>query len=178
MPELPSTESARQTLISATCEVFSTMLGVEAQAGEALAGGEPASLHEGVFATVGLAGPCIGSGTLSLPSSLACQLAGQFMMSEYDQVNTEVLDAVGELANMIIGSVKTALEAEMGQIGLSIPTVLFGKNFVARSKDSAVRMSIPFDCGGAILHVGLQLSLAASDATAKPGFVMPHIIAG
>ena len=176
MPELPSTESARQTLVNATCDVLSTMFGVEAQAGEAIAGGEPSSLHEGVFATVGMGGPCIGSGTLSLPSSLACQLAGQFMMSEYDQVNTEVLDAMGELANMIIGNVKTALEAEMGQIGLSIPTVLFGKNFVARTRDSAVRLSIPFNCGGgAILHVGLQLSLNSGAATAKPGFVIPFI---
>ena len=40
---------------------------------------------------------------------------------------------MAELTNMIIGSVKTDLESELGPLGLSIPTVVFGKNFKTKS---------------------------------------------
>jgi chemotaxis protein CheX len=48
-------------------------------------------------------------------------------------VDEEVLDAVAELTNMIIGGVKTDLESHLGPLGLSLPTVVFGRNFKTRS---------------------------------------------
>ena len=47
------------------------------------------------------------------------------MLADYTSVEGEVLDAIGEIANMIFGNVKTALESEVGDLGLSIPTVIF-----------------------------------------------------
>jgi chemotaxis protein CheX len=44
-------------------------------------------------------------------------------MTEASSVDEDVLDAVAEITNMIIGSVKTDLEGELGPLGLSIPTV-------------------------------------------------------
>ena len=55
------------------------------------------------------------------------------LMTESSAVDEEVLDAVAELTNMIIGGVKTDLEPTLGPLGLSIPTVVFGKNFKAKS---------------------------------------------
>src|SRR3546814_14068538 len=55
------------------------------------------------------------------------------MMAEYDAVNDEVLDAMAEVTNMIIGNVKTALEERIGCMGLSIPTVIYGRNFTYRA---------------------------------------------
>ncbi len=55
------------------------------------------------------------------------------LMTEAPSVNEDVLDAVAELTNMIIGSVKTDLESQLGPLGLSIPTVVFGRNFRTRS---------------------------------------------
>jgi chemotaxis protein CheX len=59
------------------------------------------------------------------------------LMTEATAVNEEVLDAVAELTNMIIGSVKNDLERELGPLGLSIPTVVFGKNFRTKSAGHA-----------------------------------------
>ena len=66
------------------------------------------------------------------------------LMTEAPAVNEDVLDAVAELTNMIIGSVKTDLESELGPLGLSIPTVVFGRNFRTRSAGTAEWIHVRF----------------------------------
>ena len=58
-------------------------------------------------------------------------------MCEAPAVNEEVLDTVAELTNMIIGSVKTEMETHLGPLGLSIPTVVYGRNFKTKSAGNA-----------------------------------------
>lgn len=43
------------------------------------------------------------------------------------------MDAFGELTNIIIGNLKNELEHHTGPMGLSVPTVIHGKNLTARS---------------------------------------------
>ena len=42
---------------------------------------------------------------------MACRICAAMLMTEAPAVNEDVLDAVAELTNMIIGSVKTDLES-------------------------------------------------------------------
>lgn len=178
MTPLPERTAQARYVTEATIEVMSTMLGAEVTPLES-AQGSPLTLQEGVFATVGMAGPCVGSGTIACSAPVACKLAGQFLMAEYDQVNTDVLDAIGELANMIVGNVKTSLEAEMGSVGLSIPTVVFGKNFLTRCMHSDTSVVVGFRMGDDVLSVGLALAPKPERAEPlKPGFVTPHYIPG
>ena len=79
-------------------------------------------------------------------------------MTETSAVNEEVLDAVAELTNMIIGSVKTDLEAHLGPLGLSIPTVVFGRNFKTRSAGNTEWMNVTFDWDGERLLVKMCLA--------------------
>jgi len=51
---------------------------------------------------------------------MACKLAAAMMMSQYDKVNDEVMDAMGEVANMVIGGVKTRLEEIVGAMAMGI----------------------------------------------------------
>jgi chemotaxis protein CheX len=55
------------------------------------------------------------------------------LLAEYSSVSEEVLDAVAEVTNMIIGNVKSNLERHLGPLGLSIPTVVFGRNFKTKT---------------------------------------------
>ena len=55
------------------------------------------------------------------------------LITEYAAINEDVLDSVAEVTNMIIGNVKTALEDRLGAMGLSTPTVIYGRNFQTRS---------------------------------------------
>ena len=47
------------------------------------------------------------------------------LMAEYLAVDGDVLDAVAEVANMILGNVKTTLERSLGSMGMSIPDGYF-----------------------------------------------------
>jgi chemotaxis protein CheX len=73
-------------------------------------------------------------------------------------VDSDVLDAVAEIANMIIGNVKTSLELELGPMGMSIPTIIFGKNFSARSAGSEEWLTVPFTCEDQRLEVKFCLA--------------------
>jgi chemotaxis protein CheX len=79
-------------------------------------------------------------------------------MTEATSVNEEVLDAIAELTNMILGNVKTDIENELGVIGLSIPTVIFGKNFKAKTAISAEWHVVRFEIEGEVLQVRLCLT--------------------
>lgn len=164
-------------ICSATEEVFSTMLGMEIAPGETGIGKTAGCAQAGVVALLGLAGDWVGSGSLSCDPPFACKLASQLLMAEYDTVNDEVLDAVAEVANMIIGNVKTALEAKLGPLGLSTPTVIYGRNFETRSVGNRDWVIVPFTSGGDIMNV--QISIApnrTARAHPAPGFPITHSV--
>jgi chemotaxis protein CheX len=79
------------------------------------------------------------------------------LMCEATAVNEEVLDAVAELTNMIVGSVKTELEHHLGPLGLSIPTVVYGRNFKTKSAGNAQWIVGRFRWDDDILVVSLCL---------------------
>lgn len=141
----------------ATQDVFGTMLGIEAKMGEPyISDGAPAPA-EGVLALIGLAGSWAGTGTVGCPAALARYISGRLLMQEFPHVDEEVLDAMGEVCNMILGGVKTMLEEELGPMGLSIPTVIYGRNFTTRSVAKSQWSVAPFECEGGRLEVHLCL---------------------
>ena len=131
-----NSESIKKTVLAAAQEVFSTMLGMDAEISDRLAIEEPGLGQERVAALIGLAGHYIGTGMIGCSANFACKVASAMMMTDCLSVDGEVLDAIGEIANMIFGNVKTDLESEVGALGLSIPTVVFGRNFRTRSLGS------------------------------------------
>ncbi len=151
---------------SATQDVFSTMLGLEMAAGEMETGDTTSRQRTGVVALLGFAGDWIGSGALCCEGRFGCRMAAQLLMSEYDSVNEEVLDAIAEVANMIIGNVKTVLEQRLGAMGLSTPTVIYGRNFETRNVGSREWVSVPFTCGEDTMAV--QVSIAPNTRKERP----------
>jgi len=143
---------------AATLEVFSTMLGMEIVAGESQSGKTAASFESGVVALLGLAGDWAGSGNVSCEPPFACKLASQLLRAEYEAVNEDVLDAVSEVSNKIIGNVKNFLETKLGPMGLSTPTVIYGRNFETRSAGNRDWVSVPFTSGSDGMNV--QISIA------------------
>jgi chemotaxis protein CheX len=152
-----------------TCQVLSTMLGIETGPGVASLETTPPEANEGLLSFIGLAGPLAGTGSLACSANLACHLCSQLLMTEATAVDEEVLDAVAELTNMILGNVKTDLENELGVIGLSIPTVIFGKNFKAKTAISAEWHVVRFAIGAEVLQVRLCL-IPRDQAQASPLF--------
>ena len=122
-----------ESLIRSAGDVFSTMLGGELSGAEVTVDATASEPNDGVVSFIGIAGSWAGTGSLACSPSMARRICAALLMTEAPAVNEDVLDAVAELTNMIIGSVKTDLESQLGPLGLSIPTVVFGRNFKTRS---------------------------------------------
>ena len=147
-----------RALRQATVNVFSTMLGTQLDEGEAsLENGTPEA-NDGVVSFIGLAGSWAGTGSVTCSPTLACRICSQMLLCESTAVNEEVLDAVAELTNMIIGSVKTELEQQLGPLGLSIPTVVFGRNFRTKSAGTSEWIVLKFHWEGEVLLAKLCLA--------------------
>src|SRR5271165_5411904 len=144
----------------ATEDVFATMLGLELRMEESFIDkGANGAAASGVVSLIGIAGAWAGTGSLSCSAELACSLSAALLTSEHGQLDDEVLDSIAEITNMVIGSVKTALEDKLGVgLGLSTPTLIFGKNFQTRSGRSQEWIVVPFLSGGE--HLFVQLCLA------------------
>ena len=141
---LEKNEQFLQVVQDTTCQVFATMLGLEVKAGSCTIESRSTVPSSGIVAMVGMAGAVSGNGCLCLSKEFACHAASTFLMSEYTEVNDDVLDAVAELSNMIVGGLKTSLEEQLGPMGLSIPTIVFGENYITRSPNLGERMVVSF----------------------------------
>ncbi len=88
--------------------VFVTMMGTEAAPAADGAGGK---IPAGAFtAEVRMAGAWEGAVRIDFPATLACRLTASFLgIEEPAGVNADVLDVLGEVANMIAGNLKGLL---------------------------------------------------------------------
>jgi len=151
----------------ATREVFETMLSLPLAEGEPSIEPNGPAPCDGVVALIGMTGAWTGTGIISCPAVLACKFAGQFLMGAYDSVSDDVLDAVGELTNMIIGGIKTRMEEKLGPMALSVPTVIYGRNFTTRSLARHRWTVVRFDCEGNHLCVQLCVTQAAAGSSPR-----------
>jgi len=131
----------------ATKQVFATMLDLEIKCGAVRSDHRTSVQSAGIMTMVGMAGGVSGSGCLCFSKRFACRLASRFLMSEYREVDDDVLDAAAELGNMVVGGLKTFLEEKSGPMGLSVPTVVCGENYLTRTAPTGDRLVLDFTCG-------------------------------
>ena len=146
-------------------EVFTTMLSGEIEPGEVFHEHASPETAEGIVSFIGIAGRWSGTGSIACSSAVACRICTQMLMTEATSLNEEVLDAVAELTNMIIGNVKSSLERHLGDLGLSIPTVVFGRNFKTKTGGSIDWIVEKFNWDGHELVV--KMCLAPNEKTGQ-----------
>jgi chemotaxis protein CheX len=161
---------------SAAAEVFGTMLGMEIETLPCRMDGSDPSVDDGVLAFVGMAGPWTGAGAITCTADFARQICAALLGSEADSVNEEVLDALGEVTNMIIGGFKTLIEQHTGPLGLSIPTVVYGRNFTSHSTGRNEWVVAPFRCGDQQMDVRVCLKPSREMGMVRGGFSQPATI--
>jgi len=97
-------------------------------------------------------------------ASADAALWAEVMLGERpDTLDAEVVDAIGELTNMIAGSAKAQLE--QFAMSLSLPNVILGKNHTVEFPRGVTPIGIPFDSdwGSICLDVGLCEKPAAGE---------------
>jgi chemotaxis protein CheX len=140
----------------ATMSVFSRMLGLELVREKPFVRGAFAPQHD-VTGIIGLSGTSSGTVAVSMPREMALAVTEILLGERPTEVNAQVVDAVGELTNMIAGAAKARLEAM--SLSLGLPTVLVGKGSAIAFPSRATPISIPFSStlGPIVVEVGLML---------------------
>ena len=98
-----------------------------------------------ISAVIGFTGEARGAVVISMKQQMAIQLTAALTGSEHNTVDDDVVDAVGELINIIAGNVKQGLE-DAFRLVISLPTIIHGKDHSLVWPDSKARViCIPFD---------------------------------
>lgn len=155
---------------SATADVFTTMLGLELEAAPEQIDQNAPTVADGVMALVGIAGPWVGTGVICCTAPVAREICGRLLSMEAQAVNEEVLDAVGEVANMIFGNFKSMIEEVLGPLGLSIPTVIYGHNYTSHCIGRQTWIVLPFKSKGDVIEIRVCLSPARTPMSTRGGF--------
>ena len=106
---------------------------------------------------VGLAGTHKGVLAVHIPHKVAMAITSSFLMMDVDEINEDVHDAVGEIANMIGGNVKTILSEKGGDIDLSLPSTITGSQYSFQSEKEVDKVIIDFDTGNGHFLVEMDL---------------------
>lgn len=141
--------------LKAVTNTFTTMLSADATRGE-LALGDPNVRMYPISGLIGLSGRAHGMVVINLSTEVALRAASTMLMMECESVDDDVIDAVGELANMIAGQAKTELQEYELSVGL--PNVVTGEGHSVRFPSTAPPLAVPFktDFGPLRLEVGFE----------------------
>lgn len=149
-------EQLAKYIVDATKEVFSTMVMMDPDADYPLK--EPVNRFKcSITGMVGFAGTYSGVISIHCPVSLALKITSNMLGMECDEVNEDLNDAVGEIANMLGGGVKQVLSKGGLDVKLSIPTVISGEDYTVNSLSDIDCVVIPFRIDDDKFLVGLTL---------------------
>jgi chemotaxis protein CheX len=151
----PSTsrDGWRKELAKATAEVFEIMLGTSL--GNAIEGSP--HIDADFTAMVGLAGSLCGVVGLRASSESARRMAAKMLGLEEVGMGDNVLDAFGEVCNMIAGSFKARIAGLADGCALSVPTVISGRDYALHALANGERFEVAFSFEGNPLFVTLDL---------------------
>ena len=124
-----------------TVDVFRTMFSVEAVPGTPRLKAEPYPTAD-ISGIIGFSGEAMGSIALSFPAATALKAVGALFGAPLTELNTEVSDAIGELANIVAGNVKK--EIAQVQLSISLPQVVIGPKHKLSVQSTLPTIVVPF----------------------------------
>jgi len=140
--------------VTSTVSVFSTMLSWQLVRWELFPWPDPRARHE-INGIVRLSGQAAGNVLLSLEREVALAATEGLLGERPNGLDARVVDAVGELINVVVGEAKLTLEDLA--MDVSLPRVTVGKHHTIDFPASARPICIPFatPAGELSLVVGL-----------------------
>lgn len=137
-------ELLSQQLMRDVKEIFGTMVGLEDLLHLPMQIDPVTNFKDCVSALVGFAGTYNGLVSLHMPSSLAMAATSCMLGMEVTEVDDDVNDAMGEIANMIAGSFKQHLSKGGLDIQISTPSVIHGKEYVISLGSNPQQIAVRF----------------------------------
>jgi chemotaxis protein CheX len=129
--------------IDSVSELFESMLDCPAHAGKIGLSDDKQEDDPYIIGLIGLSGTAKGIISIKLPEETARKVIGRMVGMEFDEVDSTVIDGVGELVNIIAGNAKSKFEGH--SISLSLPSVVRGNLYKLQNIGKMVWLSLPFE---------------------------------
>jgi len=143
----------REELSKAACEVFDIMVGTPLTLPP-----EPRPPFIPDFAAmVGIAGSLCGLVSIRTTADCARKITAKMLGDDEAGAAEAAQDAFGEVCNMIAGSFKGRISGLADGCALSVPTVIFGRDFTLFSLARGQHYEVTFSFEGKLLSVSLDL---------------------
>ncbi len=130
----------------ATQYVFKTMLSAQINVGKPSVKTNNLTLGE-VTGVMGFAGDKKGTFTLSFSRECATYVYKTMIGEDVSTINSDVVDAIGELTNIISGQIRVELEKMGVNLKASLPTVIVGQNVAINFITPLPVITLPFTFG-------------------------------
>ncbi len=156
-------KSIIQDFIDITIEVLSTMASLEVEPkGYFYIDGRTDNLAVtacmDITGVLGFSGGLRGSVLVTFSREMALKAVGGMLGMEFDRIDSDVADGIGELVNMIAGGAKTRLQAKGIDFDLSIPNTVLGTahQITAPQGTSRTRLEFESPAGALFLEVYMK----------------------
>lgn len=146
-----------RSLVKDVQDVFINMVGVEDLMHLPIQIDVATHFKDCLTSMVGLAGTYNGLVSVHLPWPLAISFTSLMLGMEVNEIDDDVNDAMGEIANMIAGSFKQHLSKGGSDIHLSTPSVVNGSEYVVSTGKNLENITLKFASGEEWFMVSLSI---------------------
>lgn len=151
--------NAGQEIIAGTQDVFSTMLMLDISA-EDVSNDKGSTITSNLTSMIGLGGGLRGMLAVHCPANVAKDITGSFLGMEVEELDEDVKDAIGEIANMVAGNLKVSCANVGINVELAIPTSVVGDGFRISGANGSTRHNISFQLESGTFWVELLYILS------------------
>lgn len=145
-------------ITASTEEIFNTMIFMSINPDEPLSDGKQV-LDCHISAMIGLTGDFSAMLGIHCPEPVGLAIAGAMLGMDLEEIDADVKDALGEIANMIAGGLKERFSSEGVSLELAIPTAIAGKSYTISSPTRSNRTVIPFSVEQGQFFVEIKYNL-------------------
>jgi len=114
-----------QPFIDVTKSTFKDFVGADVNVGRPYFSQKDAPNEWDISGIIGLSGEARGAVVISMKCALAARLTDMLTGTTHSSIDDEVVDAIGEIVNIIAGNAKKGLE-EAFRLIISLPTIVRG----------------------------------------------------
>jgi chemotaxis protein CheX len=150
--------------LAGTLEVLKKMAHLDAAPGKPRVKTDDAASGD-VSGIIGITGDALGSLALSFSEACICRIVANMLGERFDGVTQEIIDATGELTNMISGASRTQMEKMGMRVYAAIPTVVHGRRHTISHILKSPSIVIPFSTAAGPFFV--DVCIKTTDATER-----------
>ena len=129
--------------INATVHVLKTMASLEAKAGRPYLKNDKLARGD-ISSVIGLTGEVGGTISVTFTENCILSVVSKMLHEEMTQLNNEIGDATGEIANMISGQARQELERMGRSLKAAIPSIIMGKDHTITHFTKHPVIAVPF----------------------------------